>query len=203
MMSYTTVKDAFDAINAGTHTGTITLNISGNTTEPATGAILNASGSGSSNYTSITIKPTGGAARIISGAANAGSPLINLNGADNVTIDGLNTGGNSLTIENTTVSSTSGTSTLKFESDATNNLITKCSINGASTMPTGTNGGNIYFGASAITTGSDNNTISFCKIGPSGANLPTKGIYGNGTGTSTTHYNSNITITDCEIYDFF
>ena len=30
----------------------------------------------------------------------------------------------SLTIENTTVSSTSGTSTLKFESDATNNLIT-------------------------------------------------------------------------------
>ncbi|HRI34183.1 MAG TPA: hypothetical protein PLD02_10535, partial [Saprospiraceae bacterium] len=203
MMSYTTVKDAFDAINAGTHTGTITLNISGNTTEPATGAVLNASGSGSSNYTSITIKPTGGAARIISGAANAGSPLINLNGADNVTIDGLNTGGNSLTIENTTVSSTSGTSTLKFESDATNNLITKCSINGASTMPTGTNGGNIYFGASAITTGSDNNTISFCKIGPSGANLPTKGIYGNGTGTSTTHYNSNITITDCEIYDFF
>ncbi len=109
MMSYTTVKAAFDAINAGTHTGTITLNISGNTSEPVGGAILNASGSGSSSYTSILIKPTGGAARTITGAATAGLPLIELNGADNVTVDGLNTGGNSLTIDNTTISSTSGT----------------------------------------------------------------------------------------------
>ena len=100
MASYTTLADAFMAINSGTHTGTITINISGNTTEPAAGAILNASGAGAASYSSILVKPTGGATRTIIGAANAGSPLIDLNGADNVTFDGLNTGGNALTIDN-------------------------------------------------------------------------------------------------------
>ena len=94
--SYTTLTDAFVAINAGTHTGTITINVVANTTEPATGAVLNASGTGSANYTSILIQPSGGAARVISGAINAGVPMIDLNGADNVTFNGLNSGGNSL-----------------------------------------------------------------------------------------------------------
>ena len=35
MATYTTLKAAFDAVNAGTHTGTITLGISANTTETA------------------------------------------------------------------------------------------------------------------------------------------------------------------------
>jgi hypothetical protein len=52
--SFTTLKGAFDAINAGTHTGTITISITGNTTETAS-AVLNASGSGSASYTSIGI----------------------------------------------------------------------------------------------------------------------------------------------------
>ncbi|MBK7244875.1 MAG: HYR domain-containing protein [Saprospiraceae bacterium] len=203
MMSYTTVKAAFDAINAGTHTGNITLNISGNTSEPVGGAILNASGSGSSSYTSILIKPTGGAARTITGAATAGLPLIELNGADNITVDGLNTGGNSLTIDNTTISSTSGTSTLRLQGDATNNLFTNVSINGASTMGSTTNGGNVWIGAGAITTGNDNNQFQSCKFGPSTAGLPTKTFYGNGSTTSTTTYNSNITINNCEFFDYF
>src|SRR5204863_1337482 len=53
--SYTTVKGAFDAINAGTHQGTITIGISGNTAETAA-AVLNASGAGSALYAMITIK---------------------------------------------------------------------------------------------------------------------------------------------------
>ena len=203
MASYTTLADAFIAINAGTHTGIITINISGNTTEPIAGAILNGSGVGAASYASILIKPIGGATRTISGAASAGFPLIDLNGADNVTIDGLNTGGNALVFDNTTVSAVSGTSTIRFQLDATNNLITNCSINGASTMGTGTNGGNIWFAAGAVLTGNDNITFSNCKIGPSTAGLPTKGIYSNGTTTTTTLYNSNITITNCEIFDFF
>lgn len=64
--SYATIKGAFDAINAGTHQGTITIAIVNNTTETAP-AVLNASG-GTSNYTSITISPSGGAARSIYGA---------------------------------------------------------------------------------------------------------------------------------------
>lgn len=37
---YTTLGAAFNAINAGTHTGAINITISGNTTEPVT-AVLN------------------------------------------------------------------------------------------------------------------------------------------------------------------
>lgn len=107
---YATLKAAFDDINNGTLTGSVQLDVIGDTTETAP-AVLNASGSGSASYTAVLIQPSGGAARTISGAIAAGNPLIDLNGADNVTIDGLNSGGNSLTIANTTVSATSGTST--------------------------------------------------------------------------------------------
>ena len=203
MASYTTLADAFMAINSGTHTGTITINISGNTTEPAAGAILNASGAGAASYSSILVKPTGGATRTIIGAANAGFPLIDLNGADNVTFDGLNTGGNALTIENTTISATTGTSTIRLQADATNNTFIRCTVNGAGTMSVGTNGGNFYFGAVSTTTGNDNNLISNCKIGPSAGNPFTKGVYSNGTTTTVAQYNSNNTVTNCEIYDYF
>ncbi|MFN8274462.1 MAG: GEVED domain-containing protein [Flavobacteriaceae bacterium] len=201
--SFTTLKGAFDAINAGTHTGTITISITGNTTETAT-AVLNASGSGSASYTSIAIAPSGGAARTISGAITAGSPLIDLNGADNVTIDGLNSGGDSLTISNTTASATSGTSTIRFIGGATSNTITRCSVFGSFSAAVGTNGGNIFFSTDANTAnGNDNNTISFCDIGPAGANLPTKGIYMNGSTTTTAINNSGNTFNGNNIFNYF
>jgi hypothetical protein len=198
--SYTTLKGAFDAINAGTQGGVVTIGISGNTTETATAA-LNASGSGSASYSSISISPTGGAARTITGAITAPNPLIDFNGADYVTIDGLNSGGNSLTISNTTVSATSGTSTIRFQTDATNNIITRCSVLGSATMAVGTNGGNIWFGSGAIATGNDNNTVSFCDLGPAGANLPTKCVYFSGTSAALS--NSGVTIDNCNIFDYF
>lgn len=198
--SYTTLKDAFDAINAGTHTGAITISIVGDTTETAI-ASLNASGTGSASYTSIAISPSGGAARTISGTL--ASSLIDFNGADNVTIDGLNTGGNSLTISNLSTSTTSGTSTVRFVGDATSNTITNCSILGSSQATYGSNGGTIYFAAGAITTGNDNNIISNNNIGPATATLPIKHIYSNGTTTSTTTYNSGNQITGNNIFDFF
>lgn len=201
--SYTTLKDAFDAINAGTHQGTITVDISGDTTETAT-ATLNASGSGSASYASIAISPTGGAARTISGAIPAGSPLIDLNGADNVTIDGLNTGGNSLTIANTTASATSGTSTIRFIGGATNNTITNSNLQGSGTMSVATNGATIFFSTDGATAnGNDNNTISNNNIGPAGANLPTKAILGNGSTSTTAIGNSGIVITNNNIFDYF
>ena len=186
---YATLKAAFDDINAGVLTGAIQLDVIGDTTETAT-ASLNASGTGSASYTSVLIQPSGGAARTISGAIVAASPLIDLNGADYVTIDGLNSGGNTLTIANTTVSATSGTSTIRFQADATNNTVTNSNIQGAATMAVGTNGGTIYFGAGAISTGNDNNTISYNNIGPVGSNLPSKAVFSNGTTTSTATYNS-------------
>ena len=121
---YATLKDAFDAINAGTHTGAITIGVCGDTTETAP-AVLNASGAGSASYTSVLMVPNG--AHAISGAIVAGSPLIDLNGADNVTINGLSVG--LLTISNTTASATASTSTIRLINGAQNNTIT--SVHGA------------------------------------------------------------------------
>ena len=201
--AYATLKAAFDAINAGTHTGDIDIDVCGDTTETAT-ASLSASGTGSASYTEFTIAPAGGAARTIGGTAAAGSALVELNGADNVLIDGLNTGGNSLTISNTLVSSTSGTSTIRFVNDATNNTITRASILGSATMVGGTNGGNVWFSTAATGgTGNDNNTISNSNIGPAGTNLPSKLIYSSGTTTSAATGNSGIVINNNNLYDFF
>src|ERR1041384_4931974 len=79
-VSYLTLKAASAAINSGTHPGVITVSIVGDTNEgTSTGAVLNASGSGSASYTSIAISPSG--TRTVSGAIS--THLIDLNGADN------------------------------------------------------------------------------------------------------------------------
>jgi len=201
--SYTTLKAAFDAINAGTHQGTITIDISGNTTETAP-TVINASGAGAAVYSSITISPTGGAARTISGAIAAGNPLIDFNGADNVTIDGLNTGGNSLTLSNSTASSSSGTSTLRFIGGATNNVVTRSTIRGSSTSAATNNGGTIFFSTDGVTAnGNDDNTISSNDIGPAGATLHSKAIYCSGTTTTTALGNSGVVIDNNNIFDYF
>ncbi|HBL25538.1 MAG TPA: hypothetical protein DD490_01750, partial [Acidobacteria bacterium] len=201
---YATLGAAFTAINTGVHTGTLAIDVCGNTAEGTATATLNASGSGAASYTTLTLSPVGGAARTISGATTAGNPMIDLNGADNVTINGLNAGGNSLTLSNTTVSATSGTSTIRYQADATTNLLTNTSVLGSATMAPGTNGGNIWFGAAAVTTGNDNNTVSKCNIGPAGANLPTKGIYLSGSSnTDPGTANSGIVLDNNNIFDYF
>ncbi len=192
--TFTLAGGLFSVLNTGTaHLGTVSVLITSDcTTEAGDVTLLN-----STNWTSLLINPIGN--RIISGTV--AKPLIDFEGADNVTINGLNSGGNSLTISNLSTAATSGTSTIKFEKDATSNTITNCTVLGSSTMPTGTNGGNIWFGAGAITTGNDNNTISNCNIGPAGINLPTKGIHFGGT--TNTLNNSGNSIVNNSIYDYF
>lgn len=176
--SYSNLKGAFDAINAGTHQGAITIAIVGNTTETVTAA-LNASGSGSANYTSISISPSGGAARTIS--SNLSNPLVSLNGADNVTIDGLNSGGNSLTFQNIMTGNSSTASVIRFLDGATNNTVTKCEILGSSTS---TASGMIFFSTSTVSGGNSNNTISFNSFSNAGGNRPLNVIYSAGTSGS-------------------
>jgi trimeric autotransporter adhesin len=125
--NYTTLSGAFAAVNNGTHQGVITISISSNITETTT-AILNAS-SGSASYSSVSIMPSGGAQYLITGNLPV---LIDLNGADNVTINGLNTGGNGLIFENTNTASIS-IATIRFRSDATLNTMQNCTFLGAST----------------------------------------------------------------------
>jgi PKD-like domain/Ig-like domain CHU_C associated/GEVED domain/Secretion system C-terminal sorting domain len=196
--SYTTLGAAITAIGTAQPSANILLTVSGNTTEGTSSIVI-----GAGTWTTFSIQPTGGSFTITA-ATTAGSPMIDLNGADNLRIDGINSGGNYLTIQNTTASATSGTSTIRFQTDATNNTITNCAILGSSNSATATNGGNIWFASGAVSTGNDNNTVSNCNIGPAGSNLPTKCIYF--TGTSNTDpgtANSGITINNNNIFDFF
>ena len=195
---YPNLKTAFDNINNGVHQGNIEISVYGNSTETIP-AVLNESG-GSASYTYVHIQPTGGVARTITGAIAGGSPLIDFNGADNVIINGLNSSGNSLIIANTTASATTGTCTIKFRNDASNNTITNCSVLGSSTANTGVSCGNIIFGAESSSTGNSNNNISYCDIGPAGTNFNSKAIHFGGTLTSN---NTNNTISNNNIFDYY
>ena len=165
--AYTTLKGAFDAINAGTHQGAITIGISANTTETAP-AVLNSSGAGSAIYTSVLVQPTADGVTV-SGATVTGRGLIELNGADNVTINGdnPNTGGinRNLTITNTAANTVTFTSVIRIAlattivTSADNNTIKNLNLNGSAT------GRNIS-GASS-TTGTENTTFGI--VATSGA----------------------------------
>jgi hypothetical protein len=193
--SYSTLKGAFDAINAGTHRGVIVITINASTTEISS-AVLNASGSGAASYTSINIYPTTTGLSI---SGNLAAPLIDLNGADNVTIDGrVNATGStkSLTISNTSTSAIAGTSTIRFIADAGSNMIRYCMLKGSSIDP---DAGIVYF-SSATATGNDNNTITNNDItAATDDNRPINAV--SALGTSTGNNDNNI-ISDNNIYDF-
>jgi len=192
--AYTTLKAAFDAINNGTHQGTVTVTINASTTEAAS-AVLTATG-GTANYASVNIYPTASGLSI---SGNLAAPLIDLNGADYVTIDGrVNQSGEiNLTITNTSTSSTDGTSTIRFINDACNNTVKYSTVKGSSAS---SNSGIIYFSTTTGSTGNDNNTIDNNNItSAADANRPLNAIYSFGTAASE---NSNITISHNNIYDF-
>ncbi len=194
---YATLKLAFDAINAGTLSGTIVLQIIDNTTEVAS-AVLNASGTGSpaSNYTTVNIYPTV-TGKTISG--NLEAPLIDLSGADGITIDGrLNATGlaKDLTITNTNATATAGTSTIRFIGDASGNMVKYCTLKGSTRDYSG---GNIFF-STGTTTGNDNNTIDNCSITNAGTRL-SNALYT--SGTSADIQNGSNTISNNNFYDTF
>lgn len=191
--SYTTVKGAFDAINAGTHHGVITITLTGNTTETSSAA-LNASGSGSSVYLSVRIYPTNTGITI---SGNLGSPLIDLNGADNVTIDGrVNATGLTadLTIRNTNTSG-GNTSTIRFINDATYNTVKYCKLQGSSTNAAS---GILFFSTTTGASGNSNNTAERNEITCAGINRPYSAIYSSG---SSGGFNSSNTISNNSIYN--
>jgi|GEM_PF-1673242 hypothetical protein len=176
----TTLKQVFDSINAGTYRGQITLSLTGNTTETAS-AVLNASGSGLASYTRVLIQPSGGAARTISGSI--AGPLIDLNGADSVIINGLNTGGNALNLTN---SSASGVA-IRFINDASQNIVQNANIKGAATSVTS---GVIVFLTGTLT-GNDNNIITGNTIDDASGFFPNNIIYSAGTTTAGVENSNN------------
>jgi hypothetical protein len=195
---YSTVKGAFDAINAGTHQGLITIWVLGDTFETAS-AVLNASGTGASSFGALLMLPSG--ARTISGTLVA--PLIDLNGADCVTIDGVRTGGNSLTISNTSTSNSAGTSTIRFINGAQNDTVTNCTLRGSALNTVAFPCGTVLFSTTTSGVGNSFNTISHNDIGPAGSNLPVKALEAIGTTTNANTVNQANVIDSNNIFDFF
>ena len=162
--NYSTLKAAFDDINAGTITGDIVLQVIANTTETVGPVVLYQSGSTNalnSNYNSVLIYPTS-AGLSISGSLN--SAIVSLNEADNVTIDGrVNQTGTtpSLTIENT--NNANGASAIWLGNHAESNTIKYCNIKACNTSPTS---GIIHFTTSIAGSGNgnSNNTIEYNNI---------------------------------------
>jgi hypothetical protein len=203
---YQTLKEAFDAINTGTHKGDITITINVSTTETES-AVLYHSGYSpvmfiGSSYDFVTIYPT------VTGLSISGdlaAPLIDLNGADNVTIDGrVNATGSTadLVITNTSASLTAGTSTIRFINDASNNTVKYNTLKGSS-LDSG--GGAIFFSTTTGTTGNDNNTIDHCNITCSAdANRPVNAVYSEGVYSEGTaaEDNSGNNLSNNNFYNF-
>jgi len=195
----TGVGGAFEALNAADQTGkTITIAISASTTsEDGTNSLTGAAGM----WTSLTIYPT--ATDVTIGAAVA-KPLIDLNGADNVTINGAvgnAASGKSMIITNTSNVTTAGTSTIRFINDATGNTVKNCIIKGATIDPAA----GVVFFSSATATGNDTNVIENNDITNSStsgagtaADRPINALYSAGTAT---FENSGITITNNNFFN--
>ncbi len=198
--SYNTLKEAFDAVNAGTFTGAITMTVNSDTVETAMTNITY-SGNGFADYASITISPAPGGPKVISGLMADGDALINFNGADNVVIDGINSGGTSLTIANTSTTNFGVSSTVRFENGATSNIIRNSNILGSANGP---NTSVILFYNDDVTpNGNDTNTIENCNIGPFDTNMPSRGVFSTGYSFDASIGNSGNIIRSNNIYDYF
>lgn len=148
--SYTTISDAFAAINSGTHKGVITLSITNNTTEPSSPTPLYGSGTASassSSYTTVTIRPSGGNWTVNSASTpSSNRGVIELAGADSVIIDGddpSTSGTRNLTI--LVAMSTNTTAAVRISSNSTSgsdgaNSVTvkNCNITGSRNSGTST-----------------------------------------------------------------
>lgn len=190
--SLTNPGGVFANLNAAGATGNVVINITSDLTAETGAVALNELAGG---FT-VTIKPSG-AARTVSGSSTAG--LIKLNGADNVTIDGLLSGGTvrSLTIANTNTGTSSAViwlASATAANGATNNVVKNTNITGDSTITTLIgifSGGTTTISATSSTgnalTANSNNTIQNNQISKS-----QYGIVSRGTSTTTLDQNLQI-----------
>ncbi|MBI3194579.1 MAG: hypothetical protein HYZ34_08970, partial [Ignavibacteriae bacterium] len=144
--------------------------------------------SGTSAINTVTLMPNPSVAVTVSGSST--TQLFKFNGVSYFTINGVNVGGSSLMISNT---STSG-SAVQFINGSSDNTITKTTLKGVSTS---TSNGVVHF-STAGATGNNNNRIDTCMI-TSGATRAVYGIFGSGTSLTP---NTGNTISNNSIVDF-
>lgn len=187
----------FAAVNAQGLSGNVTVNITSDLiSETGANSLNQWAETGLGGYT-ITIKSSAAVLRTISGSPAL--PLISLDGADRVTFDGRFAGsGQYLKFRNTNGSNP----VFKFVNDAQSNTITFCIIESNNTT---TSSGTILFSSTTGTNGNDNNTISSCDIRDrsDAAGTPVNAIYSSGNSSSVAKYNSNNTISNNNIYNFY
>lgn len=195
-LTLTNAGGVFEAINAATLTGNLTVNIiSDITIEDGTHGLNQFA---SPHIVTIQSNDT---ARTVSGAyTGAALGLFRLNGADRVTFNGGTTTQRLLTFRNTNTSSQNATFVLA--NDASNNQLNNLIVEGGATSTNAS--GVVLIGSGAtLGTGNDNNTIIRCDIRDltTTTSLTRNGIYA--AGLSATVVNDNNTIQDCNIYNFF
>ena len=165
--NYTTLKSAFDAVNAGTHQGNVTIKICANTNEGTTPATLNSTGAGPAAYASLSVFPANDGVSI-SGNPAQGFGVIQLKGADNVTINGdnPNTAGTNrnLTVANTATNTVTFNSVIRIANAAAvtssdNDTIKNLTLNGNVT------GGNA---STIVAVGSSSNSSFGIYVGGNG-----------------------------------
>jgi hypothetical protein len=140
--SITNAGGLFEALNAAVLTGNVTVTISTDLAGETGAVALNPlTEEGTGGY-SVTLAPAG--VRTVVGASPTGGGLLNFNGADRVTIDGLNTGGNSLVLRDTGVGSA-----VRWFNDASANRLRN------TTVESGTTGTMIAAGAGTVTGNDD------------------------------------------------
>jgi hypothetical protein len=181
--NYATVSAAFAAINAGTPQGAIVVTVTASTTEPAPATALLRSNAPSS-YTSVLLTCSGDVTVNSAATPTTNRGIIELLGADNVTIDGddpLTAGTRNLTIQMAT-NTTTGTQCIRLASNSTtgldgadNNTVRNCNIIGGRSTATSTtsswgiimsNGASGTGGAySSLNTLIENNAITRCYTG--------------------------------------
>ena len=182
--SLTNSGGLFEQLNAGTVIGNLMVNITSDLTSETGSIALNSWTEGPGGPYTVTINPVG--LRTVSGASSTNG-LIYLNGAKNFIIDGLNTGGNSLSIANTSTLNPA----LNIANGANNNTVTNTTL-------TANGGAVVKFGAASIGKVNYNNTISN-NIITSGTTVPSNGI---SFGGSTTYDSYDNVVDNNKIVNF-
>jgi hypothetical protein len=180
--TYTTLKQAFDAINDGIITGNISINLQSGTTETATATLYESGYNGMSDYTSVSV---GTATENITVSGNITAPIVSFNGAHNVNMVDL-------TIQNENADGYC----IEFTNSASNNHIANCNFVGNTQL---SNKGLITFGGAGDGEGNNNNIIENCTFG-AGASSYRYGLVS--AGTVNVGNNKN-TITESKIVNFW
>jgi hypothetical protein len=193
---YTSLKLALDAINAGTHQGVVEVKIATSLSDNQSAILYQSGYNSTSSYTSLAIYPT--ATNLVYDASLAGV-LLDLNGADNVTIDGrVNRTGSTVALTLLNSSTSSSANTIRFINGAQSNTIRYTSIKGGST---GGATGLINFSTSTSGTNSSN-IIEYCSVsGLSSTSRTRHAIYS--SGSASPNGNNSNTIRYNEISNFF